>query len=607
MALAMADIVKAEEDNSGESAINLEKIVVTPLRTSVGIGNVSENVIVVNAEQIKALPARDLSEALSYVAGVNIEQRQGFGRATSISIQGADSRQVRVMIDGIPLNSQSSGQVNPVGFPVENIERIEVIKGAGSSMWGSGLGGVINVITKDTGNTLIPKGNVTASLAGFRTKKDDFDVSGQIGELGYYASAGYMESGGSGSRDDVLSKKTYNKLSYDLKGAGKLIASFGYSGADVNSGVFPDGSWQAQPYRNRYGKIGWENDLGASDIKIDLKHSRQDIVTKSFVTSTDDEPFSRIETKDFLYQLSVNSSSHPREKDLLNIGVDFDNDALKSSAYISKAKSVRLYAPYTNYTLNVGPWDVISGLRYDHNSEFGQQLSPSLGSVYHFENIPDTLVRVAVSRAFNAPPLLWKFNENAALNTAANPDIKAERAWVYEVGYESRPLSLLWFKLSLYRSEVRDALDSAENELGQVVKKNFQKFRRQGAEVEYRLKLYTGLYFTGGAAFNDIEDRSTKKTVRGGGKPRQSFDTGLEYKNKAGFTAAILGYYDRWNEPASFEPNDRKMLFDLKIRREWKNFSPFLNVYNLTNSKYWADSFFPVPQRYFEGGVNFKW
>lgn len=603
------DILKAEEISPDETAIELEKIIVTNRRATGTLGEAVGNIIIISAEQIEKLPARNLSEVLNYVPGVDIQPRQGFGRPTPhISIQGSDSRHVRVMVDGIPLNLQSSGQVDPVEFPIENIARIEVIKGPASSTWGSSLGGVINVITKDTGDTLIPKGSITASFAEFRTKKESFDLSGKASEIGYYIFSSYMYSGGKGPRDNVLEKKAFGKLSYDLKDKGRLIATYGYSGADVNSGRLPDGTWEAQPYRQRYGKLGWEKDFGGAGLRVDFKHSRNDVVTKSFnsVDNDDDLAF-RTEAKNMLYQLSINSNFRLRERDLLVLGADFDNDILKFPSYLSRAKSVKLYAPYANYTLKIDPWDINLGLRYDWNTEFGGDLSPSWGAVYHFKNMPDTLIRAEVSHAFNAPPLLWKFNSNPALYTAANPDLKPERAWVYETGLESRVLPGLWCNLSLYRSDVRDAINNALNAEGEVYKKNFQKFRRQGAEFQCKVKLCDGLSFTGRAAFNDIEDRSTKQTVRGGGKPRQSFDAALEYKNKRGFTASLTGYYNRWNEPASSEPNDRKMLCDLRISQAWKHFTPFLNVYNLTNSSYWADYYYPVPERYFEGGFSFKW
>ncbi len=587
--------------------IKLDDVIVTPRRTQVEISHISENVTVISEEEIQALPARNLSEVLEYVPGVDIEPRQGFGRPTSVSIQGSDSRQVRVMIDGIPLNTQSSGQVNLVQFPVENISRIEVIKGTASSIWGSSLGGVINIITKDPGDTPVPKGNYTSSFSEFRTSKDSAEVSGKTGNLGYYLFSSYMDSGGRGLHDDVLEKKAHTKLVYDLKEAGKITTSYGYSQAEVNSGEFPDGTWQAQPYQAGYGKIGWENYSEDISMSIDLKQSRQKVITKSYLSVTDAEPFSRVFYNDILYQLSLNSSIHPREEDILVLGADFDWNTVKST-HLDKAKSLKLQAPYANYTLGLEPWVLNFGLRYDDNSEFGQEFSPALGAVYHLENVPDTLIRAGVARAHNAPPLLWKYYERVVLGlTADNPGIKPEHAWVYEGGIESRAIPKLWMKLSLYRSDVTDAIGNAQNDSGLWYKKNFEKFRRQGVELQLELSLCEKLNLFSAAAFNDIENRATRQTVRGGGKPRQSFDLGAEYKNENGLTCSLRGYYNRWNQPASSEPNDRKMLFDLKLSKDFKNIILFLNIYNLTNSSYWADIFFPVAERYFEGGVTFNW
>lgn len=607
-----AEIPEAEESQT----IELEKIMVTNGRTAVNLNDVTENVEVISAEGIDSLPVRNLSEALSYVNGVDIQGRQGFGRASSVSIQGSDSSQVRMMVDGIPFNSLSSGQVNPAVFPIENIARIEVIKGAASSNWGSSLGGVINVITKDTGDTLVPKGSATTSLAEFRTQKDSFDLSGQAGDVGYYLMSSYMESGGEGPKDDVLEKKAFSKLSYDLKEMGKVTGSFGYSGALVNSGEYPDGHWEAQPYQLRYGKIGWQDSVDDVDMGMDLKHSRQKLIFKTYATVVDEEPVSIVTSQDLLYQLSLISTFHPREKDLLVLGGDFDWDTLKSS-YLTQAKSQQLQAPYVNYTLKLEPWDLNCGLRYDHNSEYGENFSPALGAVYHFNNDADNLVRFNAARAFNAPPLLWRFFAETASN-APNPELEAERAWVYELGMETKPLLRISTKLSLYYADVSDAIASATNESGKWTKKNFKKFRRQGIEFESKLKIFEGVSFFTAAGFNDVEDRTTHKTVRGSGIARQSFDLGLEYKNKQGFNLSLRGYYNRWNEEAtvywnllgeevSVDTNDRKMLFDVKISQEFKNLSLFLNVYNLTNSRYWADYNFPVPERYFEGGITFKW
>jgi len=599
-----------------DAEIELEKIIVTSKRTPVGLGEVTDDVIVVTEEEIKTFPAQDLGEALKYVPGVDIKPRQGFGRANTVVIRNADPRQVRVMIDGIPLNTQTGGSVNVSMIPIENVEKIEVIKGAASHIWGSSLGGVVNVITKDTGDTVVPKGSLTATLSEYRTKKESLDLSGKAGIFSYYLFSSYMESGGEGPRDDVLEKKGFAKVSYDLDDMGKVFGAWGYSGGDINNGVYPDDrTWDAQPYRLRYGKIGWEAGFADDiDVSVELKNSRQDITTKYHFNAATDVPWLKVQYRDILYQLSAKSTMHPRGKDLLVFGADLDWAAIKSSTYFYlvaatsvTTKSLKAQAPYINYTLRLRPWDFNLGLRYDHNSEFGSQLSPSAGVVYRTKKLPDTLFRANVSRAFNAPPLLWKYYESGIFETANNPDIKPERSWVYELGVESKPHENILWKLSLYRADVSNAIASDRNNAGLTYMRNYQKFRRQGIELLNEVNIFEGLDFFWTAAFNDAENRATRETVMDGGKARKSVHIGLTYSNKKGLDASLLGNYDRWNEPASSEAKDRKMLYDLRMSQEYANMSLFLNILNLTNSKYWARKDFPIPPRYFEGGLILKW
>lgn len=586
---------------------NLENILITNRRAAAGLTGSAENIAVISRDEIQRLPVKNLSEVLRYASGTAVSPGRGFGRSTSLSIQGADSRQVRVMIDGIPLNFQSSGQVNPSALPIENIQRIEIIKGPSSSLWGSALGGVINVITKDAPVERSSHGSLTSSFAEFRTNKESAEVSARSANAAYYLFSSHMNSGGKGSKDDVTEKKGFGKVSYDLKDMGKLSGSFGYSGAGVHSGVFPDGSWQSQPYRLRYGKASWEIDSEETDIKLELKHSRQELTTETFASVDDQAPISTVKTRDRLYQLSFNSVFHPRAEDMLVLGADFDDDTVKSNLYLPKAKSVQLQAPYANYTCKLKDWEINPGLRYDRNSEFGSQASPSLGAVYHFEDACASSLKAAVSRAFNAPPLLWKFNDNTALGVAANPNIKPERGWVYELGLETRPLERLEFRFSLYRSDIRDAIALAEKEPGLFFMKNFNKFRRQGGELESKIHILDTLDLSLSGEFNHIENRRTGKVVKGGGKPRQRFNSGIEYKTKNGLEINLISYYYFWNEPASSQARDRKAIYDLKAGKSFKYYRFFLNIYNLTNSSYWQDYFFPHPRRYFEGGFSIEW
>lgn len=587
--------------------VALAPILVTTRRAHTTRAEATEDILLVEEETIDAHAAHDAGETLRYAGGVAVQEQRGFGRASSLSIQGSDSRQVRFMIDGIPFNTQSSGQVNPSQFPVENIKQVEVLKGASSSLWGSGLGGVVNVVTKDPLRSKIPRASFEHTVAEFRTYRRTGELSGTAGDLGYYSLFSFDESRGRGEHDDTRGRRFFNKCTYALGGAGKLETEFGYNSADVNSGIFPDGAWLSQPYKTGYGKLAWESAPADTRFKAEMKHSRQDAQMRLFGLPESSDPLFEVASFDALYQISLTASRRFSEAGAVTVGSDFDYDVLKSSVYISKAQDLRAQAPFIGYTRRFGILAVNTGIRLDHNSEFGSQVSPSAGAVLRLGGAGDAIARVYAGRSFNAPPLLWKYNDNPALGIAPNPDIKAERAWTLQSGVEASVTPRVRAGLGGYFSDVNDALSSAENDAGSVFMKNFRKFRRSGAEASLTIGLHPDVAFRAGTGFNDIRDASSGKVAQGGGRPRQSFDAGLTYKNTRGFSWTMQGYYRYWNAPASNQPNDRKMLVDTKIAQEFKHVTVFVAVHNVGDSAYWEDFFFPYPRRYCEGGMRIAW
>lgn len=137
--------------------------------------------------------------------------------------------------------------------------------------------------------------------------------------------------------------------------------------------------------------------------------------------------------------------------------------------------------------------------------------------------------------------------------------------------------------------------------------RNFKRFRRTGFEINSQWELFNGFKIYPSFTLNSIEDRTLGESVKGGGRPKRRFNLLFEYKNKYGFMLYLYTYYVYWNEPASSNPNDKKPIFDLRLKKRFKKFSLFLNAFNLTNSKYRRDYYFPIPERYFEGGFSVRW
>jgi vitamin B12 transporter len=581
---------------------------ISAVRGAIAGDRVAENVVVYSWKRIQTMTARNLGDVLSYVPGVDVGVGSRLGQATALSIHGSNSRDVLVMVDDIPFNSQLSGQANLSRIPIENIQRVEIIKGASSSAWGSSLGGVVNVITKDTGDTAVPKGSVTSSIGGFKTRKNSLELAGKVAAVGYYVSDSLMTTRGVHAPSSVRETKSFNKLSVPLGDEAKLTGSFGYSGGQVEERVLSNNRRYNTPYISRYGKMGLDLGKPDLDLKLAYKYNDQDTGGDTY-NATTGARLSTSVSHDTYHGLSLNGRAAMREDDVLVAGVDFDRHTIKSSNYLSTAKSVNTQAPYANYTWRVDHLDLIPGLRYDNNDRFGNQLSPSLGTVYHFTDDGVSQWRAKVSRAFNAPPLMWIFNDDPVFLVAPNLDLKAERAFVYETGVTAG-LGRLRAEVNLYRSDVEDGLAMVFNSaLGAYQIQNIGKVRRQGVEAQLDYKVTDSLktYISGG--INHPVNRVTRQVVRDNGATLQSVGWGLNYQDSRGFGADLYGHFDRWDSTPG-QAEDRKPILDLKLSRAWKSvyrhldLEVFLDIYNLTNSKYWSNPIKPLTGRNFEGGAT---
>ncbi|VAX34820.1 Outer membrane vitamin B12 receptor BtuB, partial [hydrothermal vent metagenome] len=531
---------------------------------------------------------------------------------TSVSIYGSESRHVLLMVDGIPFNNQISGQANPTRIGVEHIERIEVIKGASSSAWGSSLGGVINVITKDVGNSAKPQGRFTTSFAEFSTIKNSLEVSGRAASIGYFFSGNYMKTDGAQSASDTQEKKGFGKLEFALNHLATIKSSFGYSGGDVRYGTRSDGLNTVTPYISRYGNVVLAVEGESIKFNAAFKYNDQDINSEWIIASSG-VPIVQTDNSSVYKGLSLNGSMDFRDEDVFVFGADFDWYRIKSANLFDSSEEASMQAPYANYIFKWKDWYITPGVRFDHNKAFGSQWSPSLGGVYHFSGFDSLRWRFKVAQDFNAPPIGWLYNEDpsAQVLTAPNPDLEAENSMVYATGLSATVTERLDMDLNFHWAEINDAIANETISGGLIKKVNKDRFRRQSVELDMRYDFLENLQLFFGGGFNHVKDLLMDKVVRDQGMARQRFKFGAYYKNVKGFGFNLLGSYNRWAASPS-QANDRKVIVDAKLSQAFGKFyhdmdlEIFLNIYNLTNSKYWSYPALPFPRRYFEGGFFLK-
>ncbi|MCA9398261.1 MAG: TonB-dependent receptor plug domain-containing protein, partial [Candidatus Omnitrophica bacterium] len=301
-------------------------VVVSAKRVESEVQRTAENVRVYDEEYIHSLPARDLGEILKYIPGVDVKVVNQFSQATSLSIQGSESRHVLLMVDGIPFNTQLSGQANPVRIPIENIKQIEVIKGASSSAWGSSLGGVINVITKDTGSEGPVHGRFSTAYTEFSTTFNGLQLSGGNEHSGYYAAGSFFETDGIRDGAQAEASKFFVKGKTRVFDQMDLIASFGHSDLDVND-IIPDPFFGRmdihQPTVATYGQLNADMEYDLLKIQAALKYNKQ--IIKTNTTFLD---FGGVKTSisglDSYVGLSLNASYPFFEEDLLVVGADVE-------------------------------------------------------------------------------------------------------------------------------------------------------------------------------------------------------------------------------------------------------------------------------------------
>ncbi|MFA4993396.1 MAG: TonB-dependent receptor plug domain-containing protein, partial [Candidatus Omnitrophota bacterium] len=171
--------------------VELDKIVVTPSRIEESSGDTGRVVDVVTAKEMEEGGAEDLADVFTGLTSVNISSYGGPGATKSVRMRGSTAAQVLVMVDGRPINNPRDGQVDLSTIPLEDISRVEVMHGPGSSLYGSSaMGGVVNIITKKPPKEGM-KTKLYSSFGTARTYVERMLNGARVSKFGYLLSGGY--------------------------------------------------------------------------------------------------------------------------------------------------------------------------------------------------------------------------------------------------------------------------------------------------------------------------------------------------------------------------------------------------------------------------------
>lgn len=439
-----------------------EPIIVTATRTEQPLSRVGQSVYVLESDTILQSQKTTVADLLATTPGVTISRSGGIGAPTSVRIRGAEAEQTVALIDGVKLNDPSSGGG---GFDfgnllIGNIERIEVLRGPQSVLWGSqAIGGVINMITTDPTEAF--RTNARAEYGYRNTAQFVGNISGKSGIFDGSLGAGYFrtdgisklsEDRGATEKDGYKNFGANGKVRLHLTEALKVDLRGWYSYGRNEYDGFGVDSAEFSKTKELVGYAGVTWDLLEGRFRNRLAYAYTRTTRDNFDPAQSTEPSfegegtnERVEYQGIAnisdgWQFTFGAERERSELFTLSAPSSFNPNPrpTRGSAVLESLYGQLIATPSQRLTIT-------SGVRYDHHDSFGSETT--LGaSVAWSPNEGETLVRASYGEGFKAPTLYQLQGD------FGNPGLRPERAKGWDAGVTQKLLdgkievSATWFE-----------------------------------------------------------------------------------------------------------------------------------------------------------------
>ncbi|WP_312338706.1 TonB-dependent receptor plug domain-containing protein [Anaerospora hongkongensis] len=612
----------------------LDQVVVTANRVPTTLAKAAANVTVITREQLENNNYTGLGDALRDVNGVIVSVAGGFPGAPEVVRLNGDER-VTVMIDGRKIgrpegigSGRASIDLNSI-ISMDNIERIEVVKGGASALYGSdAVGGVINIITRKGTEA---KTTLDMSAGSWGERNYSLNTQGSENGLSWYFTA---------------DRKTQDYAKYNV-----LNPSLTPGSSKGDSYKWPNSKFEGQGVTFRLDKTIDEN----RSVTFNFEHFDDDGGRPSQVKGWDNSTASHISnnwalaynfnqqkeatgfirvyenysgqnfkgsyksrTQGFQYQTGWQIDT----KNKLITGIDWEKDAVLENLYNDwnsglpttnyRNKSITNTAVYLQDIYNMtDKWTLTPGVRYDHHSKFGGQITPKINANYNVDDSTD--LYITYNKVFNAPNLDDLYYNQPGMY--GDPNLNPEKGHVISAGINKKLNDKTSFGANYFVSKITDAIQwySVPNSYDWKVQ-NVAKQKKRGFELDIHNKLSDKYYTDLGYSYIHVENNEANKGYVV--DPTNSQPNG--YRVKVGFTDAqwnvningqsaagrdtsrfVDSSYWVWNLATNYKVNDSTKVY--------------FNIYNLGDKPYELVSSgtsdkgnYPMASRHFTMGVKYS-
>ncbi|MCG9890464.1 MAG: TonB-dependent receptor [Thermosynechococcaceae cyanobacterium MS004] len=646
----------------------LKQPITTPSRNDATLGDATRPTYVINREQILQQGARTVKEALKFLPGILGDGTVG-SEVNALSgqfIRGSNANQVLILLDGRPINNLGGGGFDLSEIRADIVERVEVLPGGGSTLYGSdAIGGVINIITRRPNKPLSIEGGVQFGSYGYNDQS--IQVSGQVKDFSYFL--GYNrtgtdndypftipEAGFSGTRrnNDVLYNNLTARLEQKIGDRITLSASTLYlnknqgtpGGVPVPDPIFGQGFFNTLTDSNRKfteqflsdfslkAKLGkGDNSILTARVYFDLLDTRFDnrttlanslsIVNGIPVLRPTPQTPRRFQTEQQSIGVQLQHNWKLAKNQTLTYGGDFRSTKVRNITQNLVTNlvtenyndTVSQGALFAQYTIDFTPrFTVNAGIRQDFSSlSKGSATSPSIGA--KFLVTETTTLRANYIRNFRVPLLANLFN--ASPTNIGNPDLKPERGNSFDIGIDQKLGNIGLLRLTYLNNTISDLI--AFQRIAPPVNgisgtwQNLGKVHTQGLEASLNLKVARHVFLGVGYTLNDAKILESVNPNEAGKQLRfasaDKLNVSLSYETPKSWYVGLLlnslGGYPTNNVNTESLPGYTTL--DLRFRVPiTRNLKVHGGIQNLFDQRYQLFPGFPDGGRVVQAGLDFQ-
>jgi outer membrane receptor protein involved in Fe transport len=654
-----------------EGPVKMQEVVVTATKTERFLDEVPGRIQVITKEDIQLAPGQKIDDYLNNLSGVSVIRPNGIYTMTpNVSLRGlgAEGARTLVLVNGMPINKSDTGEVNWNRINVDDIERIEVFKGPGSSLYGNNaMGGVINIITKTPEKPF--EANMSGKYGTYNTYGVNAAISGSpSGKTSgpYYRASGFYQNSDGYISTPESARTAYTTERFLEEANGAL--TLGYR-VNQDHRIEAAGSYYSDK-RGEGTKIrapeGVSRDFDTGNLSLLYQGGIQDLrwEIKGFyqledyrrvsetlrgATYTRFDVQSDREDKGVLAHVSKTLFPHNRVTlgaDLKQGSIDGLDEYKTSTDHTSNTGKMDLYGVYLQDEVDLfdGRLNLIGGLRYDYakfhdgyyfstlspfsalngnlKEDSWSALSPRLSARYFF--LPSLSAYGSYSKGFRASILddLCRSGILWGLYKEANPDLEPETIDSYEVGADYKPFTGMKLSASFFYSLGNDFLyfvPTGRTLSGRPLyrRENIGKVEIYGTEMDTRYALNKSIILFANYTYNHTEIKSFSKNPSLEGtqltnSPRHQVKSGVDWLNRwlnAGayyhYKSSQFVYTNEVNQTTKKIPEYHTV--DLKIWREIvKNLTVSLTVQNVFDKKYLESDTDQAPGRFIFGELGYR-